>query len=250
MDGRDDQKLGLGLFPAGMLRPDDPRGFVVEAVGGRGGGVRLKTGYFCIVVHANPVVQPDGEVKILTQLELDSQPAFEVLCVKPSGADVHVILIEKQRMGNAFHRGKDLPLITKIPGGYDHTGQGVTLDVICQRLLQETGIEIGLAGLHCIGLAVGHTEIRTPIGLWYCTDWRHTQEPRPGVNILEITLEEALELADNAVQRTPGVKRIENETGVELLYLFERMYRRHEIDLGDLGQPPLQMGKPLSILPT
>jgi hypothetical protein len=230
-----------------MLDPNDPRGFRIET---NDKLVKLGTCYFDIRVHLD---EKDGMIR--TQLELDSRPAFEVLCVEPpypKGGEPRVLLITKKRMENAFHRGDDLPTITKVPGGYDHSGGGVSLGFMRDRLLSETGywIDTSPEHLQCIGRAVGHTEIRTPISLWICTGWGMHQAPREGVEAKFVPLSVALELADNAIRCTPGAERIENETGVELLYLFERMYRHYKISLGDLGQPPLQMGKPLSILPT
>jgi hypothetical protein len=238
------QELGLGLPVApGMLTPHDPKGFEIltsEEL------IELNTGYFAIKVHLDE--QKDGTIR--TQLELDSRPAFEVLLVEsplptgatqfPAGTEPRVMLISKKRMENAFHIGDDIPTITKIPGGYDHSGGGVSREFMRKRIFGETGfwIDNNPKHLRCIGMAVGHTEIRTPIGLWICNEWSLSGLSREGVATEFVPLSKALRLADNAIQRTPGVERLENETGVELIYLFDRLFRRGDLSSWILAERP------------
>lgn len=179
----------------------------------------IATPYFVIGIHA---AEGGG-----SQLELDSRPAFEVVMLgRVTGVtEPYVVLIRKKRLEQTAYR--DVEWITKVPGGYFHDGSPGNVEFVCQRLLQETGMEVDPESVHFIGQAIGHTEIRTPIALGYATRYRKVQEPRPGVEVLIVPLPEALQMAENALSRTSPF--LENETAFEELFGVSRMLERYEI---------------------
>jgi len=211
---------GMGSLPIPdrMLNPLSKEPWKVET-SDDGKNLHISTPYFVIRIHA-----ADGGG---SQLELDSRPAFEVVMLSRAAdtAEPHVVLIRKKRLEQTAYR--DVEWITKVPGGYFHDGSPGNLEFVRQRLLQETGMEVDPESVHFIGQAIGHTEIRTPIALGYATRYRKVQEPRAGVEVLIVSLTEALQMAENALSRISPF--LENETAFEELFGISKMLERHEI---------------------
>ena len=211
----DPKNFGLPI-PGDMLRLGSQEPWQITS--GGPDVLTVATKYFVIKIHASGAS---------SQLELDSRPAFEVSMLALVEDKPHVLLIRKERIEQSEYRPNNW--VTKLPGGYFHDGSTGNMEFVEERLLQETGIKVDPSSVKFFGTVLGHTEIRTPILLGYATRFTKVQPPRAGVEILDVSLSDALQLAENALSRTEPF--LENETGLEGLFAISRMFERGDIAL-------------------
>jgi hypothetical protein len=210
----------FGLPISSKMLGMDSQAVVGVLHSGEGEDVTLVNKFFEITVH----VAPDGKS---SQLELDSRPAFEVAVLSMVDGKPHVMLIQKKRTEQRGFR--DVEMITKVPGGYFHDGSNGNMDFVIARMVEQTGYQLDPSSIKFFGVVIGHTEIRTPIVLGYATRCSKIQDPAKGVNVMIVPLEEALQMAENAVTRT--VPFLENDTAFEGLTVIDRMFKRGDIVL-------------------
>lgn len=167
-----------------VLENSDPYAFDINITSSELGGnkIRLETNYIDIMVGQETSVSGNKELWI----KIKTRPAFEVAFLrKNEEAKITVILIRKRR-------SQSDQLLTKLPGGYQW---GDSHDFYSKKIFSDTGISFYASDTHHLGHVIGHSEIKTPIDLYYCTSWEKTGKPGNGIEILEVTLDEAVKMA-------------------------------------------------------
>lgn len=84
------------------------------------------------------------------------------------------------------------PWLNKLPGGYFWGEEKI---FIPEKIQKDTGIKFSYDDLHQLGHVIGHSEIHTPIQLYWTDKWEIVDKPREGVEIVEISLFEAVKMA-------------------------------------------------------
>jgi len=144
--------------------------------------ILVETSFMDVAVEMRQSVTGQQEV----WAHVETLPAFEIALLghNPKG-ELTLILMEKRRLAT------DEPKV-KVPGGYLVPGRSMQ-----QKILADTGISINENGLIGTGHVIGHSEIKTPITLYYLPPegWEKTNEPREGVRVFAATLENAAKMA-------------------------------------------------------
>lgn len=92
-------------------------------------------------------------------------------------------------------RKENDPLLTKLPGGYLREEIN-PIDEMSQKILKDVGITFNRKFLFPLGQVPGHSEITTPISLYYATCWwLDTEKIGSGFTIKIVSLTEAVEMA-------------------------------------------------------
>lgn len=182
-----------------MLAKDDPRDLVMTTAGPTGAlQVQVETKFFEIAVGARKAI--DGHEEIWTQIT--SRPAFEVALLTRADEPC-VTLIKKRRLETD-------PWLTKLPGGYLWENRETEIPA---KLKNDTGIKLEFRNLVKLGKVIGHSEIRTPVDLYYSFEWEPIGEPRLGIQIWSPSLSEAVRIALNN-----GVENDSSFTALMRLY--------------------------------
>ncbi len=130
---------------------------------------------------------------------LETRPAFEVGFLKLIQYVPYILLMRKRR------KATDAPR-TKAPGGYLWRA---IAEAAPEKILADTGVTFDFSTTRRLPNVIGHAEIQTPIELYYTFQWERTQDPREGVEVLEVPLSEAIEMASRG--------EIENDSSFSLL---------------------------------
>lgn len=144
-------------------------------------------------------IQSSAEGQLERWFTLETQPAFEVGMLQLNDGQPQVMLMQKRRKEGE-------PWRTKVPGGYQW---GPLEAYASQKIVQDTGLQINYERCKELKSVIGHSEIITPIRLFYTFHWEKIGEPREGVRMLEVPLQQAIEMA--------GRGEIENDSSFSLL---------------------------------
>ncbi len=105
---------------------------------------------------------------------------------------IYVVLLEQER-SEVGHP------ILKTPGGYLRPEETAD-NCVLRNLRAKLGIAAEAKYLVRAGSTVGYTTVQVPIRLFFLPRWERVAEPAAGCKLLEVSLEEAVELAlSNAV---------------------------------------------------
>lgn len=193
----------------------DTQSYVVHEKEGRR-GVTVETAFVEIDLDVRKAVTGDDEL----WFHIESKPAFEVACltIEKQGDEPLITLMKKRRLED------DEPRI-KVPGGY-LWDEAETY--IPQKILADTGIELAFNDLVGVGHVIGHSEIVTPIELYFTTKWVRLQDPREGIEVFSVPLRRAARMAIGHV--------VENDSSFSLI--MRLYYLWQEGRLAELVSPP------------
>lgn len=166
-----------------MLERKDSRDLVLKTEGvlGKTSNIFLETKFMEVDVRSEESVS--GQQDLWTKIT--TRPAFEVAFLKKTENEIRVILMRKRR------KAVDQPL-TKLPGGYLWEPPET---YIAEKIRKDTGIQFSYNDLRQLGHVIGHSEIHTPIELYWTDKWEAADKPREGVEIVEISLLGAVQMA-------------------------------------------------------
>ncbi len=180
-----------------MLTMGDVPDFVFCCEGNPPGETRLTLATRYMEVVLRHETSATGNREVWTKVK--TRPAFEVALLKRTAEGPTIILMEKRRLATDEWR-------TKVPGGY-HRQPGHK--AIARKLELDLGIEIDVSSLQLLGHLIGHSEIETPVTLYWTTGWRVIGTPREGVRWSEVPLQRAVQLAMD--------HRVENDSSFAVL---------------------------------
>lgn len=194
-----------------MLDLRDSKEVAVSTFGEAGSTViNIETKYLQVDVRQERSVGGVPEV----WAKVETRPAFEVALLKRAAdGTIMVTLMRKRR------KATDSPR-TKVPGGYL---RGPAQEAIAQKIEQDTGIRLSFDRLQNIGHVIGHSEIVTPIELYWCAVWEKVGEARPGIEVFEVTLDEAARMAFE--------HEIENDSSFSLIMRLFYLQKTGQLEL-------------------
>ncbi|MCL5006526.1 MAG: hypothetical protein M1153_00035 [Patescibacteria group bacterium] len=149
--------------------------------GVKGAEVSTRFAHYKVDVRESSTGQPE------VWFRLESRDAFEVamLGYNTTTNGPIVTLQRKRRLATDTPR-------TKVPGGYLW---GSPEEDIPAKILRDCGVQLGFGDLIPLGHVIGHSEIITPIKLYYTFRWERVAEPRSGIEIFDVPLQKAVEMA-------------------------------------------------------
>lgn len=145
--------------------------------------IHFETKYLEVDIESKKSVL--GKTELWTMIT--TRPAFEVAFLKKNKGQICLVLIKKRRKVSDRSR-------IKLPGGYLW---GPEETYIPEKIQSDTGISVAFKNLNLFGHVIGHPEIKTPIKLYWTTEWQRTKEPRSGIEVLEMPFNKVVEMAIN-----------------------------------------------------
>ncbi|MFA6588540.1 MAG: hypothetical protein WCT08_05750 [Patescibacteria group bacterium] len=163
-----------------------------------------------LMLQVMPEESANGQTETWTKII--TRPAFEIAFLIMLNGELHLMLMQKRRKANDS-------LLTKLPGGY--FSDDLNYDRLMEeKVLHDTGIRFSSTDLVQLNSVIGHSEIHTPISLFYTTAWEVTGAPKDGITIEAVPFRHAVALAING-----GIENDSSFSAIMQLFVLQQWKR-------------------------